>query len=103
MLLFLFVVIGVEKFSRRNKAVFERTNSDNPGALYHLNGAPAWAATLACGLVLFAGFILPFLILLSYAISYFSEAWNSKAFIYAWQSLRIAFIVSVLCCTECIS
>jgi iron(III) transport system permease protein len=97
MLLFLFVAIGVEKFSRRNKAVFERTNSDNPGPLYYLSGKRGWLATFACTVVLFAGFILPILILLSYAISYFSEAWNSNAFMYAWQSLRIAIIVSVLC------
>ena len=41
--------------------------------------------------------MLPILILLSYAVSYFSEAWNSDAFLYAWQSLKIALIVSFVC------
>ncbi|WP_372769092.1 ABC transporter permease [Pseudoalteromonas sp.] len=97
MLLFLFVVIGVEKFSRRNQAVFERSASENNGPLYYLSGASAWAATLYCCLVLFAGFLLPILILANYAVSYFSQAWNSDALLYAWQSLKIALIVSVIC------
>jgi iron(III) transport system permease protein len=97
MLLFLFIVIGVEKFSRRNQAVFERGASENNGPLYYLSGASSWTATFYCCMILFAGFLLPILILTSYAIDYFSDAFNSDAFFYAWQSLKIALIVSVIC------
>ena len=97
MLLFLFVVIGIEKFSRRNMTVVDRSMSENAGVLYILKGRSAWLATLYCALILFAGFLLPVLILAKYAFHYFSESWNSQAFLYAWQSLKIAVLVSVIC------
>ncbi len=97
MLLFLFLTLSIERYSRRNKQVFERSNSGTQEALYRLSGASKWWATFYCSIVLILGFILPSLILLQYAVSYFDFAWNQAFLTHAWQSLKLAVLVSVVC------
>lgn len=97
MLLILFLTLGAERFSRRNQHVFERQSVHNHGALYVLKGMKAYFATGFCLLVLGLGFIVPVVILLSYAVQYFEQSWQSDFFIYAWQSLTLASIVSFCC------
>ncbi|MBQ4856652.1 iron ABC transporter permease [Pseudoalteromonas sp. MMG007] len=95
MLLLLFLALMAERFSRRKQAVFERQSSVNSEALYILKGKSAWLATLFCSAILILAFIIPIAVLLSYAITYFDKAWNAEFFSYAWQSLKVAAIVSV--------
>ncbi|MCG9708602.1 MULTISPECIES: ABC transporter permease [Pseudoalteromonas] len=95
MLLILFLTIMVERFSRRNQAVYERQSSINSATLYRLKGCAAWAASLACMLVLLLAFILPVGVLIKYAIAYSDEAWNGAFFNYAWQSFKVAVVVSI--------
>ncbi|MAD05601.1 iron ABC transporter permease [Pseudoalteromonas shioyasakiensis] len=95
MLLILFLTIMVERFSRRNQAVYERQSSINSATLYRLKGWAAWAASLACMLVLLLAFILPVGVLIKYAIAYSDEAWNGAFFNYAWQSFKVAVVVSI--------
>lgn len=97
MLLFLFVTLTIEKYSRRNQQVVERNASVNQGVLYNLNGIKAGLASGFCLLILTLGFILPSAVLLSYAVDYFDQAWNSDFINYAWQSLKLAAIVSIIC------
>ncbi|MBQ4798498.1 iron ABC transporter permease [Pseudoalteromonas sp. MMG006] len=95
MLLLLFLALMAERFSRRKQAVFERQSSVNSESLYILKGKSAWLATLFCSAILILAFIIPIAVLLSYAITYFDKAWNAEFFSYAWQSLKVAAIVSV--------
>ncbi|MBE0363027.1 iron(III) transport system permease protein [Pseudoalteromonas ulvae UL12] len=97
MLLILFLTLGAERFSRRNQHVFERQSVHNHGALYTLKGVKAYFSTGFCLLVLGLGFIIPVVILFSYAVQYFEQSWQSDFFIYAWQSLTLASIVSFCC------
>lgn len=97
MLLILFLTLGIERFSRRNQHVFERQSVHNHGALYTLKGSKALLATGLCLCVLALGFILPVIILISYAVQYFALSWQSDFLIYAWQSLKLASIVSIGC------
>ncbi|WP_016899192.1 ABC transporter permease [Pseudoalteromonas sp. PAMC 22718] len=96
MLLLLFLALITERFSRRNQAVFERQSSVNSEALYILKGKSAWLATGFCSLILIISFIIPMVVLLKYAITYFDQAWSSDFFSYAWQSLKVAAVVSVV-------
>ena len=96
MLLLLFLALITERFSRRNQAVFERQSSVNSEALYILKGKSAWLATGFCSFILIISFIIPMVVLLKYAITYFDQAWNSEFFSYAWQSLKVAAVVSVV-------
>jgi len=96
MLLILFLTIMVERFSRRNQAVYERQSSVNSATLYRLKGGAAWAASLACTVVLVLAFILPVGVLVKYAVVYADEAWNGAFFSYAWQSFKVAIVVSLV-------
>ncbi|UJX26084.1 iron ABC transporter permease [Pseudoalteromonas sp. CF6-2] len=96
MLLILFLTIMVERFSRRNQAVYERQSSVNSATLYRLKGGTAWAASLACTVVLVLAFILPVGVLVKYAVVYADEAWNGAFFSYAWQSFKVAIVVSLV-------
>lgn len=96
MLLILFLALMMERYSRRNQAVFERQSGVNSDTLYTLTGKSAWFATGFCCVVLFFAFALPVAVLIGYAISYAEQAWNSAFFLYAWQSFKIAMIVSVI-------
>ncbi|CAM4231118.1 ABC transporter permease [Pseudoalteromonas byunsanensis] len=96
MLLFLFVSLLLERFSRKNNTIHERQVSINEEALYCLTGKRAWLATAYCALILLIAFVLPVTILLGYAIDYFDQAWSNEFFVYAWQSLKIAIWVSVV-------
>lgn len=96
MLLLLFLALITERFSRRDQAVFERQTSVNSEALYHLRGKSAWLATSFCSFILAIAFVLPVAVLLSYAVTYFDSIWSNALLSYAWQSLKVAVIVSVI-------
>lgn len=96
MLLILFIALMMERFSRRDQAVFERQSGVNSDALYSLKGKHAWFATTFCCVVLFFAFLLPVAVLVGYAISYAEQAWNDQFFLYAWQSFKVAAIVSII-------
>lgn len=96
MLLILFLVLMAERFSRRNQAVFERQSGVNSEALYVLKGKTAWLATLFCSVILLLAFFIPIGVLLGYGVNYFEQAWNNEFFNYAWQSLKVATVVSVI-------
>jgi len=94
MLLILFLTLMFERFSRRNQAVFERQSGINSDTLYRLKGKQAWLASSFCLLILFFAFLLPVIVLLNYAINYAEQAWSGAFFLYAWQSVKVATIVS---------
>jgi iron(III) transport system permease protein len=96
MLLLLFLALMAERFSRRDQAVFERQSGVNSEALYTLKGKSAWFATLFCSVILLIAFVIPIVVLLNYAITYFDKAWDSAFFSYAWQSLKVAGIVCLI-------
>ncbi|AXV66253.1 iron ABC transporter permease [Pseudoalteromonas lipolytica] len=95
MLLILFLTLMLERYSRRNQAVYERQSSVNSATLYSLKGSAAWGATIACSLTLVLAFLLPVAVLVKYAIVYAEDAWNGAFFNYAWQSLKVAVVVSL--------
>lgn len=96
MLLILFLALMLERFSRREQAVFERQSGVNSETLYSLKGVYAWLATLFCSAVLFFAFVLPVAVLINYAFSYAEQAWSDAFFLYAWQSFKVAAIVCII-------
>ena len=99
MLLLLFLALMAERFSRRNQAVFERQSSVNSESLYVLKGKSAWLGTAFCSFILLIAFVIPIAVLINYAITYFDKAWDVEFFSYAWQSLKVAGVVSVITIT----
>ncbi|WP_405602406.1 MULTISPECIES: ABC transporter permease [unclassified Pseudoalteromonas] len=96
MLLLLFLALMAERFSRREQAVFERQSSVNSESLYILKGKPGWLATAFCSFILLISFVIPIAVLINYAVTYFGKAWSSEFFSYAWQSLKVAGVVSLV-------
>ncbi|TLX50150.1 iron ABC transporter permease [Pseudoalteromonas ruthenica] len=99
MLLILFLAIIIERYSRRNRAVYERQTQLSDEPLYTLKGAKALAATGFALVILALAFAIPLAVLVSYAFNYFDQAWNDEFFLYAWQSLKIATMVSIFAIT----
>lgn len=97
MLLILFVTLGVERFNRRSLHVAERSGLVNSGCLYFLTGAKALLASIWCLLILALGFLLPVGVLMSYAINTFDQVSHGQFYLYAWQSFKLAVIVSIVC------
>ncbi|WP_273048212.1 iron ABC transporter permease [Pseudoalteromonas sp.] len=96
MLLLLFLALMAERFSRRDQAVFERQSSVNSESLYILKGKSGWLATAFCSFILLISFVIPIAVLINYAVTYFGKAWSSEFFSYAWQSLKVAGVVSLV-------
>ena len=94
-----FLAIIIERYSRRNRAVFERQTQLSGEPLYTLKGAKALVATGFALVILALAFAIPTAVLVSYAFNYFDQAWNDEFFLYAWQSLKIATMVSILAIT----
>lgn len=96
MLLLLFLVIVIERYSRRDQVVFGRHANKNDEPIYVLTGVKSWVATGFASLILLVAFVVPTLVLVGYAIDYFAQAWNNAFLQYAFNSLYIAALVSVI-------
>ncbi|MCL1141258.1 ABC transporter permease [Shewanella gaetbuli] len=97
MLLVIFAMVGVERFARRKQQLFQKQSSLSAADRYSLKGIHAFGAFGYCASLLFAAFVLPFVVLLTYAVDYFDESWNEQFWQYSWNSLYIAVLVSVIC------
>lgn len=99
----LFVIllfIGAERFARRKQHVFQKTMRHEQEVRYQLIGFVKWLAIAWCWLLVLAGFLLPFLVLLNYAWHYFAESWTEEFFRYSGNSFVLALIVAAIavCC-----
>jgi iron(III) transport system permease protein len=95
MLLLVFAFIGLERYSRGKKAIFERQSKQDGDTLYHLSGFKALAATGYCLIILFFAFILPLSVLVGYAIENVDVAWNDDFLHYAAVSFSVASVVAL--------
>lgn len=97
LLSFLFVLIVVEKYSRR-KARYHHTSTSayRPLAGYQLHGWRRWGATGACLLPLLLGFILPASQLTIWALETWQEMVNDDFYRLVSNSLLLASITALL-------
>ncbi|WP_444935219.1 ABC transporter permease [Microbulbifer sp. JMSA004] len=97
-LIFVVLLITLERMGRaRQKHFVQSPNSQRER--YVLRGWRSGVALLFCGLLLVAGFIIPLLVLGSYALSNFSSYWSEDFIQIASNSLLLsitAALVSVL-------
>jgi iron(III) transport system permease protein len=76
-LLFVVVLIGIEKISRRNQQNYQHTASRFRAMnRIPLRGARAWGVFLLCSLPVLLGFVIPALVLAKYAVVYFDQSWD---------------------------
>lgn len=96
MLVGVLALVALERFSRRGRVQMAGKHS---GASVTMAMGPAMrgVAWCYCALVLLAGFVLPIVILLGYAVDYFDEAWSAELLQFAWNSVSLSFSVALVC------
>ena len=96
MLLALVVLISLENYSRRQQKIYQRSGATHTELRFVLRGWQKWAALSFSWLLLIAAFILPLLMLIYYALSYFNESLNATLWQYTLNSFYLAVIVACL-------
>jgi len=95
LLVFVMVLIGLEKSSRRNQQNFQPAASRfKPSARTSLKGSKALWASLFCLLPVLLGFLIPAWILGSYTITYFEASWNPDFWRSALHSIGLSSIAA---------
>ncbi len=90
MLVFVVVLIGLERLGRARQKHFSQSNPDRDSALYHLHGWRAAIAALACALPLILGFIVPAWVLADYALGNFNSYWTDDFVGYSFNSFFLS-------------
>lgn len=95
-LIFVMVLIGLEKSSRRNQQNFQPSASRfRPTTRSSLKRSHAIAACLLCLLPVMLGFIVPAIILAQYTITYFAESWNQDFYKSALHSIGLSAVAAL--------
>ncbi|MCS6094615.1 ABC transporter permease [Shewanella baltica] len=97
-LLVVFSLIGFERFARRKQQLFQKQSRIQASDLYRLSAAQTAVVLSFCATLLLLAFLLPFGILLSYAIGYFEQSWDESFWQLSLNSLSLALITSFICC-----
>ncbi len=100
MLMFVVVLISLERISRRHQKVFQQSSSRfRQLPTYPLKGYRAGLAMSVCGLPVLAGFVIPVLVLGRLAFLYFDESWTPAFKTYALNSLMLSFVAALFALT----
>ncbi len=90
-LVFVMVLIGLEKSSRRNQQNFQPSSSRfRLSSRTRLTRFSAVMATVFCALPVLFGFIIPAWVLSGYTISYFENSWNQDFYRSALHSIGLS-------------
>lgn len=96
LLAFVAVLVFSERYARRRQR-FHHTSSkvqELPG--YRLTGRWRLAATIGCAAPVALGFVLPTLVLISYAIRHFDPELTGEIFEYAVNSVKLAVLAGAI-------
>jgi iron(III) transport system permease protein len=96
LLMFVFALLWIERHARKLQPADKHVRQNLVSQRAELNGWRGIAATIACFLPVFLGFVLPGLILLRLAISRFSASLSAAYFEAAWHSMFLAVIASIV-------
>ncbi|MGR3971405.1 ABC transporter permease [Shewanella sp. 1180_01] len=97
-LLVVFSLIGFERFARRKQQLFQKQSRIQASDLYRLSAVQTAVALSFCATLLLLAFLLPFGIILSYAIGYFEQSWDESFWQLSLNSLSLGLITSLICC-----
>ncbi len=96
LLIFVMVLIGLEKSSRRNQQNFQPMSSRfRPTERSRLQKYWALGASTFCAIPVVLGFIIPAWVLCSYTISYFEESWNASFWQSALHSIGLSAVAAI--------
>ncbi len=95
LLLCVFLVIIIERYSRKTEKYQNLTNSQKKWR-YHLSGSKAALAIFICLTPITLGFVVPALQLFSWALKTAPDIINSSFFELVFNTVRLAFMVSIV-------
>ncbi|MFV2093544.1 MAG: ABC transporter permease, partial [Hyphomicrobiales bacterium] len=94
MLVFVFVLIGIERRARRGRRSHQTTSRFRTPVRTPLGGARAWAATAVCGAPVLLGFAVPGVVLAGLSVGSFTVQNTSLLAAQAVNSLTLAAIAA---------
>ncbi|MDG1687968.1 MAG: iron ABC transporter permease [Gammaproteobacteria bacterium] len=94
MLIGVMAILAVERWQRGRQRYYHKYTGQT--ALFHLSGWQAKGASAYCALLVFAGFILPALILLSYTLKSMSFNTDSQLGVVLLQTAWLAILAAVI-------
>jgi len=97
LLLFVMLLIGLEKSSRRNQQNFQPSASRfRVCERTQLSKLSAISAMMCCAIPVIFGFVIPAWVLAGYTITYFDDSWNSKFLLSAAHSIGLSATAAVI-------
>jgi len=90
MLVFVMILLTIERQSRRRHRHYQSSGRLKELPAHRLHGARAGLACLACFLPVAAGFVIPAIVLVTYAVRYFDRSWTPEFLRYAFNSLALS-------------
>ena len=96
LLLFVLVLIGAERWARRGQRFHHTSTRYQDLPSYGLSPGRALLAFLACLAPACLGFVVPAVVLVRYALTFYDETLNANFFVYASNSLILSAVSAVL-------
>lgn len=87
-------LLGIERWQRGRQRFYHKSS----GQLnrFKLSKAQSISAVIWCLFLLMAGFVVPAVILIDYAMTYFAVAWQNELLQVLWQSIWLAVVAAVI-------
>ncbi|WP_342662790.1 iron ABC transporter permease [Oceanospirillum beijerinckii] len=95
MMLFIVVLIGMERFSRRKQKQFSRGDRFKRFNRTKLSGRTAFVCWLICFIPLAFGFLVPVGFLARHAVVYFDVSWTPEFVQMSWNSFSLSAIAAL--------
>lgn len=95
MMIFILVLIGLERYSRRRQKQFSRGDRFKAFQRTRLTGRKAVACWLICLVPLVFGFVVPVLSLARHAVVYFDVSWTPDFFQMSWNSFMLSAVAAI--------
>ncbi|MDX1399166.1 MAG: iron ABC transporter permease [Oceanospirillum sp.] len=95
MMIFILVLIGLERYSRRRQKQFSRGDRFKSFQRTRLTGRKAFACWLICIVPLVFGFVVPVLSLARHAVVYFEVSWTPDFLQMSWNSFMLSAVAAL--------
>ncbi|MDC0612378.1 iron ABC transporter permease [Vibrio sp.] len=95
MLVIIFILLSLERFSRRKQKLFQNHFSSHEEMRYKVHGIRKWVITLWCWGIFTIAFVLPLAQLTLYGVNYWVESWNEDFYQYALNSFHVSIWAAV--------
>ena len=97
MLTFVILLISLEYIGRRGRRFYQSAGQPKGKTRQTLIGKAKWFALWLCALPVLFGFFIPAGLLLNHAIAHFETSWTGQFRVYAFNSLWVSGIASLVC------